>query len=197
MRIAVASANEKKRAEIEDILGDLDVELVSMTDLGVASPVEDGETFEDNALIKARATARATGLPAIADDSGLEVDALGGAPGVRSARYAGEDATDADNNAKLLAELARHRDEPWTARFVCAAALVIPDGDERVVRGHMEGYLIEEPRGSRGFGYDPLFVSAGELRTNAELPPEVKHARSHRGAALRALRPHVTQLARG
>jgi XTP/dITP diphosphohydrolase len=196
MRVGLATANEKKRAEIEAILAGFDVELVPMTELGVDSPVEDGETFEANALIKARAVAYATGLPAIADDSGLEVDALGGAPGVRSARYAGEDATDEDNNAKLLAELAQHPEETWTARFVCAVALVTPDGDERVVRGHMEGRIIDEPRGANGFGYDPLFVSAGERRTNAELPSEVKNAHSHRGAALRALRPHVAELLR-
>ena len=196
MRVGLATANEKKRAELEAILAEFDLELVPMTELGVDSPVEDGETFEANALIKARAVTAATGLPAIADDSGLEVDALGGAPGVRSARYAGEDATDADNNAKLLAALAEHPEQAWAARFVCAVALVTPDGDERVVRGHMEGRIIGEPRGSNGFGYDPLFVSAGERRTNAELPPEVKHAHSHRGAALRALRPHVAELLR-
>ena len=196
MRVGLATANEKKRAEVEAILAEFDLELVPMTELGVESPVEDGDTFEANALIKARAVAQATGLPAIADDSGLEVDALEGAPGVRSARYAGEHATDEENNAKLLAALAEHSEEAWTARFVCAVALVTPDGDERVVHGHMEGRIIEEPRGSNGFGYDPLFVSAGERRTNAELPSEVKNAHSHRGAALRALRPHVAELLR-
>ena len=195
MRVALASGNEKKRAEILAILAGLDVELVPMTELGVASPEETGETFEANALLKARAVVEATGLPAIADDSGLEVDALDGRPGVRSARYAGEDATDADNNAKLLAELDGVAPHERTARFVCAAALVTPDGDERVVRGLMEGYIIDEPRGERGFGYDPLFISAGEQRTNAQLPPEEKDARSHRGAAFRALRPHVQTLA--
>lgn len=195
MRIALASGNEKKRAEIVAILAGLDVELVPMTELGVPSPEETGETFEANALLKARTVAEATGLPAIADDSGLEVDALDGRPGVRSARYAGEDATDADNNAKLLAELEGVAADGRTARFVCAAALVGPDGEEHVVRGVMEGEVIEEPRGEHGFGYDPLFVSAGEQRTNAELPPEVKDARSHRGAAFRALRGHVEALA--
>ena len=196
MRIALASGNERKRAEIQAILAGLPVELVPMTELGVASPEETGDTFEANALIKARAVARATGLVALADDSGLEVDALGGAPGVRSARYAGEDATDAENNARLLEELASVGGRPWTARFVCVAALVTPDGDQRVVRGHMDGYITDEPRGAGGFGYDPLFVSAGERRTNAELPPEEKDARSHRGAAFRALRPHVQALIR-
>ncbi len=195
MRVVLASGNEKKRREIEAILAGLDIELVAMTDLGVPSPEETGDTFEENALLKARAVAEATGLPAIADDSGLAVDALDGRPGVRSARYAGESATDAENNAKLLAELDGVAPEQRTARFVCAAALVTSDGDERVVRGLMEGYVLSEPRGDGGFGYDPLFVSAGEKRTNAELPPEVKDARSHRGSAFRALRPHVRALA--
>lgn len=196
MRVALASGNEHKRAEIEAILAGIDVELVPMTELGVPSPQETGETFEANALLKARAVAEATGLVAIADDSGLEVDALDGRPGVRSARYAGEDATDADNNAKLLDELAAVRAPPWTARFVCVAALVSPDGDERVVRGHMEGRVVDTPRGAGGFGYDPLFVPAGEQRTNAQLTPAEKDARSHRGAAFRALRPHVEALRR-
>ena len=194
MRLVVASGNEGKRREIAAILTGLDVELVAMSDLGVASPVETGDTFEANALLKAHAVVEATGLPALADDSGLEVDALDGRPGVRSARYAGEGARDRDNNARLLAELAGVSSPQRTARFVCAAALVTPDGDEVLVRGLMEGHIAEAPRGEHGFGYDPLFVAAGERRTNAELPPEIKDARSHRGAAFRALRPHVQAL---
>lgn len=194
MRLVVASGNEGKRREIQAILAGLEVELVAMTELGVASPEETGDTFEANALLKARAVVEATGLPALADDSGLEVDALDGRPGVRSARYAGDDADDTANNAKLLTELAQVPASQRTARFVCAAALVTPDGEEQVVRGHMEGRVIDAPRGDGGFGYDPLFVSAGEQRTNAELPPEEKDARSHRGAAFRALRPHVQAL---
>jgi XTP/dITP diphosphohydrolase len=191
MRVILATGNQKKRAEIESILDGLDVELVPMTDLGLVGPEEDGETFEANALIKARAIVAATGEPALADDSGLEVDALDGAPGVRSARYAGVDATDEDNNAKLLEAM---RDVPSarrTARFVCAAALVTPEGRERVVRGTMEGRLVDAARGDFGFGYDPFFVGEGEERTNAELTPAEKDARSHRGAAFRELRPHV------
>jgi XTP/dITP diphosphohydrolase len=197
-RVVVATGNAHKLAEIGRILDGLDVQLVAMTDLGVASPVEDGDTFEANALLKARACAAATGLPAIADDSGLEVDALDGAPGVWSARYAGEPTDDAANNAKLVAELAGTPTERRTARFVCAAAIVTPDGREEVVRGTMEGHIVDEPRGEHGFGYDPHFVSdlGGRERTNAELRPAEKDAISHRGAAFRALRPHVEHLLR-
>ena len=191
MRIVLASGNRNKRDEILAILEGLAVDLVPMTELGLVGPEETGETFEDNALLKARAVVAATGEPAIADDSGLEVDALDGAPGVRSARYAGPSATDAENNAALLAALATVPAEQRTARFVCAAALVVPDGREWVVRGTMEGRIVETARGRNGFGYDPHFVATGEQRTNAELTPREKDARSHRGAAFRALRPRV------
>jgi XTP/dITP diphosphohydrolase len=193
MRVVVATGNPHKLAEIGRILEGLDVQLVAMTELGVESPIEDGDTFEANALLKARACVDATGLPAIADDSGLEVDALGGDPGVWSARYAGEPTDDRANNARLVAELADVPDERRTARFVCAAAIVHPDGREEVVRGTMEGRIVDTPRGQHGFGYDPHFVSdaAGDGRTNGQLRPDEKDALSHRGAAFRALRPHV------
>ncbi len=197
MRLILASGNAKKRAEILSILEGLDVEVVAMTELGLEGPEEDGQTFEANALKKARAIVEATGEPALADDSGLEVDALAGAPGVRSARYAGEDATDADNNAKLLAALDGVPAERRTARFVCAAALVTAAGDEYVAHGTMEGRIVETARGRGGFGYDPYFVAAGEQRTNAELAPADKEAISHRGAAFRALRPRVEELREG
>jgi XTP/dITP diphosphohydrolase len=203
MRIVVATGNAHKLAEIGRILEGLDVQLVAMTELGVPSPVEDGDTFEANALLKARACAEATGAASIADDSGLEVDALDGAPGVRSARYAGVEGqraeVDAANNAKLVAELAGVPDEARTARFVCAAAVVTPDGEEEVVRGTMEGRIVDEPRGAHGFGYDPYFVSAGagDGRTNAELLPAEKDAISHRGDAFRRLRTHVERLLAG
>jgi XTP/dITP diphosphohydrolase len=199
MRVVVATGNAHKLAEIGRILEGLDVQLVAMTELGVESPVEDGDTFEANALIKARACAEATRLPAIADDSGLEVDALGGDPGVRSARYAGEAADDDANNAKLVAALTDVDDDRRTARFVCAAAIVLPGGREQVVRGTMEGRIVDTPRGAHGFGYDPHFVSeaAGDGRTNGELSPDEKDAISHRGAAFRALRPHVEVLVTG
>jgi XTP/dITP diphosphohydrolase len=196
MRVVVATGNAHKLGEIRAILRGLDVQLVSMREFDLPEPVEDGETFEANALIKARACAAATGLPAIADDSGLEVDALGGAPGVRSARYAGEPADDGANNARLVAELAGVPGEERTARFVCAAALVEPGGREHVVRGTMEGHVVDERRGEHGFGYDPHFVAdaAGDGRTNGELTPAEKDAISHRGAAFRRLRPVVEGL---
>jgi XTP/dITP diphosphohydrolase len=190
-RVVVATANPHKLAEIHAILlaAGVELDLVPMSDLGVPSPVEDGETFEANALLKARACAVATGLPALADDSGLEVDALDGAPGVYSARYAGTDGDDAANNAKLLAAVADVPAEQRRARFVCVAAAVTPDGAEVVVRGEMPGRIVDELRGSHGFGYDPLFVAdaTGDGRTNGELPAEAKDAISHRGAAFRAL----------
>jgi XTP/dITP diphosphohydrolase len=196
MRVVVATGNRHKLSEIARILEGLDVELVPMTELGVPSPVEDGDTFEANALLKARACAVATDLPAIADDSGLEVDALDGDPGVRSARYAGSPTDDVANNDKLVAALADVPPSERTARFVCAAAVVAPDGREAVVRGTMEGRIVDEPRGTNGFGYDPHFVSdaVGDGRTNGELPPHEKDAHSHRGAAFRALRPEVERL---
>lgn len=194
MRIVLATGNEKKRVELERILAGLDVELVAMTDLGIEAAEETGDTFTANALLKARAVVEACGEPAIADDSGLEVDALNGEPGVRSARYAGEDGDDEANNDKLMMELAGLPDEMRTARFVCVAALVTPDGHEWTVRGEMEGHVTDEARGEHGFGYDPYFVAEGHDRTNAELPPEEKDAISHRGKAFSAMRAHVERL---
>jgi XTP/dITP diphosphohydrolase len=194
VRIVLATNNARKRAELERILAGLDVELVPMGELGLASPVEDGDTFEANALIKARAACDATGLPAIADDSGLEVDALGGAPGVISARWAGTDGDDDANNAKLVASLASVPEDRRGARFVCVAALVDPDGTEITTRGVMEGRVRDHAAGAGGFGYDPYFVARGNDVSNAELTPEQKDAMSHRGAALRALRPYVEAL---
>jgi XTP/dITP diphosphohydrolase len=200
-RVVVATANAHKLTEIQAILDGchLDVELAPMSDYGVPSPVEDGDTFEANALIKARACAEATGLPALADDSGLEVDALDGAPGVYSARYAGADASDADNNAKLLDALREVTEDRRTGRFVCAAAIVTASGREHVVRGTMEGRVLTEPRGAGGFGYDPLFVAdaTSDGRSNGELSPEEKDAISHRGAAFRALAERVGELLGG
>lgn len=193
-RIVLATRNRGKLAELRRILDGLDVELVPADELGLEDVEETGTTFEDNALLKARAAADESGLPAMADDSGLVVDALGGAPGVRSARYAGTHGDDEANNDKLLRELADVPEEERSARFVCAAALVAADGREWVRHGSMEGRIIRAPRGDGGFGYDPLFVSDGETRTNAELPAEVKDARSHRGAAFRAVRGAVEEL---
>ncbi len=193
-RIVLATGNRGKLAEIERILAGLDLELVPIGALGGGSPEETGATFEENALAKARVAVSHSGLPALADDSGLEVDALGGRPGIMSARYAGSHADDAENRAKLLEALGMVAAGDRRARFVCAAALVAPDGREWLTVGVMEGHIVDEPRGEGGFGYDPIFVGLGEQRTNAELPPEVKDARSHRGAAFRALRPALERL---
>lgn len=185
--VVLASANPKKAAEIAQILGDR-LELVPRPP-EVPDVVEDADTFEGNARLKAVALVGATGLAALADDSGLEVDALGGAPGVRSARYAGEEATDADNVTKLLAALADQPDPAdRTARFRCTIVLRRPDGTEVVVSGAVEGHIAATPQGEGGFGYDPVFVPAeGDGRTFAQLPAADKHAISHRGRALAAL----------
>jgi len=187
MRVALATANSDKAREIAEILEGLGgIELVARPkELGDID--ETGDTLEDNAVLKATAVAAATGLPAVADDTGLFVDALSGAPGVYSARYAGEHATYADNVAKLLDELVGVA-APRTARFETAAVLVHPDGRRTVGMGMVLGTIVESPRGAGGFGYDPLFVAdeAGG-RTLAELGDADKHAISHRGRALRAL----------
>lgn len=196
--LVVATANVHKLVEIARLLavGGLDLELVPMSALGVPSPVEDGDTFVANARIKARACVAATGLPAIADDSGITVEALGDAPGVHSARFAGEDADDGANNRLLLERLVAARaDRPELRRaaFVCAAAFVLPDGTEHVTEGRMAGRVTDAPRGGHGFGYDPLFVADAtpDGRTNGELQPDEKDAISHRAVAFAALRPVI------
>jgi len=195
-RVVVATGNAHKLDEIARLVDAdaLGIELVAMGDLGVDSPVEDGLTFEENALIKARACTMATGLAALADDSGIVVEALDGAPGIRSARFAGEDADDAANNRLLLERLRTAGALTPSARraaFVCAVALVLTDGSELVALGRMEGTLVDGPRGEQGFGYDPLFVAdvTRDGRTNGELTASEKDAISHRAAALRRLRP--------
>lgn len=197
-RVVVATANAHKLVEIRAILAahGVDVELVPMTELGVPSPPEDGGSFEANALIKARACTAATGLVALADDSGLVVDVLDGDPGVDSAYYAGPEADDEANNAKLLAALADVPASQRSARFVCVAVAVAPDGLEVVVRGEMPGHVVDAGRGQHGFGYDPLFVAdaTSDGRTNGELSPAEKDAISHRGAAFRALADRLPAL---
>lgn len=195
----MATRSSHKLRELRQLLRLEGAGLVSLDDIGVAGePVEDGLTFETNARIKARFAARATGLPALADDSGLEVEALGGGPGVRTRRYAGPDATDADNNAKLLRDLATVPAGMRGARYVCALALAIPDeaapGGLRVItrRGTTRGRIALEPRGSGGFGYDPLFEPArGRVggRTFGQYDPAAKDAISHRGRAARRMTP--------
>lgn len=190
-RVVVATGNAGKLVEIRHALDVPGWSFLSPAELGgvVLDVEETGATFEENALVKACAYAAAFGRAALADDSGLEVDALGGAPGVRSARYAGEPADDAANNARVLSELAAVAAPGRTARFRCAIALYDPEGGTLVAHGTCEGALAQAPRGSGGFGYDPLFLpAAAPGRTMAELSLAEKGAISHRGAALRALR---------
>ncbi|HWJ61385.1 MAG TPA: RdgB/HAM1 family non-canonical purine NTP pyrophosphatase [Acidimicrobiales bacterium] len=185
--IVLASANPKKAAEIAEILGE-HLELVPRP-AEVPEVIEDEDTFEGNSRLKAVALCEATGLAAVADDSGLEVDALDGAPGVWSARYAGEDATDEQNVDKLLAALADRPDPAdRTARFRAVVVLRHPDGRELVAAGHVEGTIADAPRGPGGFGYDPVFIPVeGDGRTFGEMSQDEKHAISHRGRALRDL----------
>jgi XTP/dITP diphosphohydrolase len=194
-RVVLATRNAGKVAELRRILAPFDIDLVGLDAFPDVGDVEEtGATFVDNALLKARAVAGATGLPAIADDSGLAVDALEGAPGVRSARYAGVHGDDAANLDKVLADVADVGDESRGARFVCAAVAVVPGIGERVVEADVTGSLLREPRGSNGFGYDPIFVPDGETRTTAEMSAEEKDAISHRGKAFRALVPLLAEL---
>ena len=195
--VVVATHNAKKAAELHRVLATAGVDAdVRGLDAFPAypEPAETERTFEGNALLKARAAVAATGHIAVADDSGLEVDLLNGMPGVRSARWSGPEATDSRNLDLLIAQLTDTAEADRTARFVCAMALVTPDGGEHLVRGVMEGRLVLEPRGSNGFGYDPIFVADGNTVTNAELTPEQKDAISHRGQAVRAIVPVLSDL---
>jgi XTP/dITP diphosphohydrolase len=207
-RLVVATRSSHKLRELRQLL-DLDaLELVSLDELGVeGEAVEDGASFEANAAIKARIAARATGLPALADDSGLEVEALGGGPGVRTRRYAGEHATDDDNNAKLLRELAGLPPAARGARYVCVLALAMPEragirGGLPLVlrRGTCRGRIATGPRGTGGFGYDPIFEPSAEApggRTFGQWSAEVKNRISHRARAARRMRPVLTSLGLG
>ena len=189
-RVVLATRNPYKLAELRRILAEAGVPVsTSGVDAfpGVGEVAETGTTFAENALLKARAVARAIRLPAVADDSGLCVDALNQMPGVLSARWAGRHGDDVANLELVLAQLAEVPAVRRGAHFACAAALVLPDGTERVVEGRVDGRVIEAPRGSGGFGYDPIFVPDGETRTTAEMPPAEKDAISHRGKAFRAL----------
>jgi XTP/dITP diphosphohydrolase len=183
--VVLASRNAGKLAELRRILGG-GFELVPLP-ASAPDVAETGATFEENALLKARSAATATGLPALADDSGLTVDALNGMPGVFSARWSGRHGDDAANLRLVLGQVADVPAERLGAAFVCAAAVALPGGGERVVRGEIRGRLIREPRGANGFGYDPIFVPDGEWRTTAEMPSGEKDAISHRGRAFRAL----------
>lgn len=189
MKVVLASGNPGKLRELDAVLRPLGWELVAQGELGVASAEETGTTFEANALLKARHAAACTGLPALADDSGIEVDALDGRPGVYSARYAGPQCDDEANNRLLLQELEGVPDERRTARYRCVIALVRTADDPQPLMacGQWEGRILAEPRGANGFGYDPLFHVPTHGCASAELAPDVKNALSHRGAALREL----------
>lgn len=204
-RLLVATRSAHKLRELRELLDLGRTDLVSLDDLGIeGDPIEDGATFETNAAIKARFGLRASGLPTLADDSGLEVDALGGGPGVRTRRYAGEDATDADNNAKLLEALHGLTSEQRSARYVCVLALAMPDGTGprggiRVItaRGTCRGRIATGPHGTGGFGYDPIFQPVSEPpdgRTLGLWTPAEKHAISHRARAARRMAPRLAAL---
>jgi XTP/dITP diphosphohydrolase len=200
LSLVLATHNPKKLTELRRIIASegLDLEVLGLYDVpSYPEPAETEQTFEGNALIKARACVAATGLPALADDSGLAVEVLNGMPGVRSARWAGPDADEEDNNLLLLRQLADVPTERRRAAFVCAMALVWPDGRELTRRGEVSGRLLAEPKGQNGFGYDPLFVPDGYDVTTAELDPEVKDAISHRGRAVRAIVAVLADFASG
>lgn len=194
-KILVASGNAGKLREIARLLGHLDIEFVPQSELGIPEADENGATFEDNALIKARHGVELTGLAAIADDSGLAVDALGGRPGVHSARYAGPGASDDDNVDKLLAELDNVDDR--AAQFHCVACFIDPGHPEPLIaRGAWHGEILRERRGDGGFGYDPVFLDPASGRASAELTPAQKNERSHRGLAFRALARKMSERSR-
>ena len=192
MKMVLASRNKKKIVELQTILSQKipAIELLSLDDIGYEGDIEEnGETYEENALIKAKTAMLASGgqYPAIADDSGLSVDALGGAPGVYSARYAGGHGDDAANNALLIANMAQVPDDQRTAQFVCTIACVFPNGEELVVRGESQGTILHTPCGNGGFGYDPYFYTPVFGKSFAELSPDEKNSISHRGRAIAAL----------
>lgn len=188
-KIVIATGNAGKLRELQEMLSGLGIEVVSQQDFNVPDAAETGMTFVENAILKARQACRYTGLPALADDSGLEVDALRGAPGIYSARFAGENATDADNNRKLVTALSAIGGERFPARYQCVIVLLKHELDPTplIAQGTWEGEIVLAPRGDKGFGYDPHFLVPEKNRTAAELSPEVKNAMSHRGQALKRL----------
>ena len=200
MKVLLATRNAGKLVELRRLCEGAGVEVLGLADVpDFPEAPETGATFAENALAKARDAAAATGLPAVADDSGLAVDALNGMPGVLSARWSGKHGDDLANLNLLLGQLGDVPDERRGGAFVCAAALVVPGGSgvdgETVVHGEWRGTIVRAPRGTNGFGYDPIFVPEGEERTSAELSPEEKDAASHRGLAFRALLPYLAELA--
>ena len=195
MKIIFATGNQGKLREVRAIVADLGIEVESMKDAGIdVDIVEDGKTFEENALIKARTVCKACGEVTMSDDSGLEIDALGGEPGIYSARYMGEDTSYHIKNMNLVERLEGVPDEKRTARFVCAIACVFPDGRELICRETFEGRIGYEEKGENGFGYDPIFYVPEKGCYSAELSPEEKNAISHRGKALRAMRAKLEEV---
>ena len=198
--VVLATRNAKKLVELRRLLGEAEVGVgvLGLDDVAeYPEPAETERTFTGNALIKARACLAATGQPALADDSGIEVDVLNGMPGVRSARWAGSGASDAENLDLLLRQIDDVADADRAARFVCAMALVLPDGTERVVVRHLSGRLARAASGSNGFGYDPAFIAEGHTVTNGELSAQAKDAISHRGQAVRAMIEEIRGLQEG
>lgn len=188
MRFVAATGNKGKLKEIKDILASLPFDVISMGEAGINDEIEEtGKTFEENAIIKASSISKITNDFVVADDSGLEVDYLNGEPGIYSSRFAGEGASDVDKNNKLLRLLEGVPFEKRTARFVCAVAVVFPDGKSFTVRGTCEGFIGDKPAGVNGFGYDPLFYVPGYKMTIAEMDMETKNSISHRGKALRMM----------
>lgn len=195
MKLVIASRNKKKIEELKRILKDLDITILSVNDFpNLEEVIEDGKTFDENALKKARYVCQKTGLPALADDSGVEVEALGGQPGVKSARYAGDSATDEDNLKKLLKELEGIPFDKRNAQFVCCIALVFPEGEEYLFWGYVKGKISEVPRGSQGFGYDPVFIPDAFQITFAEMKPHEKDRLSHRKKAVDRLKEFLIKL---
>ena len=188
-KIVLASNNPGKVRELNQLFADLDIEVVPQSDFGVPEIEETGLTFVENSILKARNAAHHTGLPSLADDSGIEVDALKGAPGIYSARFAGVGSSDSDNLEKLLKDLKAIKDAPKTARFQCLMVLMHHENDPTplICQGTWEGELIDTPLGDNGFGYDPIFYVPSENCTSAQLPADKKNALSHRGKALQCL----------
>jgi XTP/dITP diphosphohydrolase len=194
-RFVLATRNPGKIREVTAIYSHLEIVWLSLIDLPeIGDVAEEGVTYAENAAAKARTASIATGLGALADDSGVEIDALGGSPGVHSARFLGPAATDGERNTRILQLLQEVPDPKRTARYVAAVALARPDGAAHVFEGICEGWIATRPRGAGGFGYDPIFVPRGEIRTMAEVPAEVKNRISHRARALRAAEPHLVEI---
>lgn len=191
-KVIFATGNEGKMKEIREILGDLDIELLSLKDAGITADIEEnGSTFEENAIIKAKAISQLTGEIVLADDSGLEIDYLNKEPGIYSARYMGEDTSYHIKNANLIQRLEGVPDQQRTSRFVCAIAAAFPDGTVKTVRASMEGRIGYEEKGENGFGYDPIFYLPEYGCSSAEISMEEKNKISHRGKALRAIKDEL------